>query len=124
MESLKQLGHDPVDGRSKISHLQRTEFSTLSGSASLHAARHLGQCLARIFEEHLTRGGQFCAFRGPPEKQDTELVFEFLDLAGNGRLRNIQPTRCSSEISFFGHSDKIFELPEFHGSAQRVLLTL
>lgn len=49
------------------------------------------------------------------EQGHTELFFQTLDLAREGRLRDVEALCCAGEILLFRDGDEILQLGEAHG---------
>jgi hypothetical protein len=45
------------------------------------------------------------------EEQDAKFRLEHLDLPSDGRLRNVETRRGTSEVALFGNGDEILQLP-------------
>ena len=48
------------------------------------------------------------------EQWHPQLLFELLDLARQGRLRDMQALCCPADVALLGHGNEIFELADVH----------
>ena len=64
--------------------------------------------------KHLAGLGDRDAARAAFEQFAAEFVLEFLDVAAERRLRDIERARCGCEAAAFGHRDEIAKLPQIH----------
>jgi len=48
------------------------------------------------------------------EQRDTELVLELADLLADGRLRDVQPLGCPTEMQLLRDGHEVLQMPEFH----------
>lgn len=63
------------------------------------------------------RGGEVHAARRAQKQLHTELGLEALNLAAEGRLRDVQAPRRPADISLFGDGDKVPELLQAHAAS-------
>jgi hypothetical protein len=50
------------------------------------------------------------------EEGDTELFFQLMDVAAEGRLRNVQPLGCLGDAQGLSYGDERFDSSEIHGA--------
>ena len=58
--------------------------------------------------------GEFYAPVGPREQLHPQLFFQRLDVAGQGRLRNVQFFRCPADTPFLCGDDKVVQPTDIH----------
>ena len=70
-------------------------------------------------ERRLARRGQAQSIVLPLKQGDAKLILEILDLAGYGRLGNMQSRRRPTDVRLFGCHHEITKMPEFHRILER-----
>jgi hypothetical protein len=77
-------------------------------------ALHLQEDRACVPEERLALRQEAHARSRAREQADAELVLEAPDPPRERRLRDVQPSRCTTHVPFFRHRDERLELEQRH----------
>ena len=95
--------------------------TSVSGPAQLHGAfrveqRRSGFC----YEGAASLGKLDKALLIADEKTESKLLFKIHDLLAQGRLCDVQPVRCASDVQFFSNYDNGIQMTYFNIWKQRL----
>jgi hypothetical protein len=68
-------------------------------------------------QQTLAGAGERDAPRAPVKQGNAQFFLKRLDLAGDGRLRQVQDLSRTRQVADFGHGDKRAQLVDLHGTA-------
>src|SRR5262245_15417596 len=77
-------------------------------------AIEVGERRTSASKEGTTSVRQLNSARHPAEQLYVDLLFDRLDEAAERWLRNAKPLRRAGDVPFFGYSDDVAEMPQFH----------
>jgi hypothetical protein len=76
--------------------------------------RHRLQDVTRARQQTMTGRQELDPARGSTKERNAELMLETADLAAERGLRDVQATRCASDVSLFGDRHEIAQLVQAH----------
>ena len=91
-------------------------FSFLGVASRLHRVPGLHHQLPRFIEKYLSRLGERDAPLISQKEGHAQIVLELADLTAQRRLRDVQLLRRLAEVQVFRDSDKVPNVPKFHGA--------
>ncbi len=120
-KGMQRLG-DPRRERRRRGEadLHLAQLTQLRTPGNIRGLFHLGQDLARFVEEQAPGLAQLDPAVGALEQARAQFLLQGLDLLTQWRLRNAQLLGSTTEVQFFGHSDEIPQMTQFHGPSEQV----
>ena len=93
--------------------VQRADFSAANAAGLVDVAIDVAERALSAFEEGGSGGGEGDGARGAVEERVAEDGFEFADLLGERRLREMETQGGAAEVEFFRYGDEVAEVAEF-----------
>jgi hypothetical protein len=91
-------------------------FSFLGVASRLHRVSGLHHQLSRFIEKYLSGLRQRDAPLISQKEGHAQIFLELADLTAQRRLRDVQLLRRLAEVQVFRDSDKVANVPKFHGA--------
>jgi hypothetical protein len=101
-------------GRAHETHAQHAGFARLSHMNNATQSIHIAQHATRFVQQGGTSGGELDRVLVAIKEQHAQVGFEFFDVLGERRLRDVQTCSCSPEVQFLGHGQEVTQATQFH----------
>ncbi len=91
-----------------------SDLATSSALNCVPRVLNLEKYVSRLGEQDAARFGQRHVSAVSVKKQRPKFILQCAYLHAEGRLRDIETTRRTAEMQFFGHSQEVSELARIH----------
>ncbi len=110
-----RLGNGRIEGRRRgEADLQFPQLAQLRTPRHVRRLVHLGQYQPRLFQEQAPGLAELDPTIGAFEQARPHLLLQRLDLLAQGRLGDAQHLGCTAKMQFFGDSDEVAQVTQFH----------